>query len=184
MLEEHTQSNRFDLETAKPGGFWIRVLAYFIDMLVLLVFIVGSLFMRSVPGYLLVLAPMILYKPVLEGLLGGTAGKLALGLRVVNREGGLLGLAGGLVRSGIFILPAIPNALLQVKMIQQGISPLDTAAVQAFQQANSLLYMASYALTALAGVSCLVVAFNKRKRGWHDLIADSQVIYKDRRISD
>lgn len=180
MLEGNNTLNAFSLEDTRPAGFWIRVGAYFIDLLVLLVFIVGSMFMKSVVGYLVLVLPMVLYKPVLEGLLGGTAGKLALGLRVFNSEGKLLGLAGGFVRSGIFILPVIPNTLLQVKMIQQGISPFDPEAAMAFQQSNELLYIVSYLLTALLLVSCIVVAFTNRKRGLHDMIADSYVVYKDK----
>jgi uncharacterized RDD family membrane protein YckC len=180
MLDESSTSPEFELNDARPAGFWIRVAAYIIDILVLLVFIVGSMFMKSVVGYLALALPLILYKPVLEGLLGGTAGKLALGLRVYNSEGHLLGLAGGFVRSGIFILPVIPNTLLQVKMIQQGISPFDPEAALAFQQSNELLYIVSYILSALTVISCIVVAFTNRKRGLHDMIADSYVVYKDK----
>ncbi|MGC9450068.1 MAG: RDD family protein [Oceanipulchritudo sp.] len=180
MLEKHLAAQNFDIEETRPAGFWIRVAASLIDMLILAVFSVGALFMKSVGAYLLMVLPTILYKPVLEGLLGGTAGKLAIGLRVINAHGQLLGLAGGFVRAGVFILPAIPNILLQVKMIQQGISPFDPEQAMAFQQANELLYYVSYALSALLLVSCLVVAFTRRKRGLHDFIADSYVIHHDK----
>lgn len=179
MLEEKLSEKGIDLDSARPAGFWIRVAAYSIDLLVVLVLAVASMFMRSVAGYILLMIPLIAYKPVLEGLLGGTAGKLALGLRVVSNEGGLLGLAGGFVRSGIFILPVIPNMMLQVKMIGLGISPLNVQEVQAFQQANMMLYMVSWVLSGIAVVSCIVVAFNVRKRGLHDMIADSFVVYKN-----
>jgi uncharacterized RDD family membrane protein YckC len=180
MLDDVAQSGGFNLENTRPAGFWIRVAAYFVDFLILLIFVIGSLFMKSVGAYLLLTLPLIAYKPVLEGLLGGTAGKLALGLRVINAEGGLIGLAGGFVRSGIFILPVIPNTLLQVKMIEQGISPFDPQATQAFQQSNELLYLASYGLSFLAIASCIVVAFTQRKRGLHDMIADSYVIHNEK----
>lgn len=180
MLAEKTGDKTVNLEAARPAGFWIRVAAYFVDFLILLIFVVGSMFMKSVGGYVLLMIPLIAYKPVLEGLLGGTAGKLALGLRVVNAEGRLLGLAGGFVRAGLFILPAIPNIMLQIKMIEQGVSPLDPQAVQAFQANNELLYLASYALSVLLVISCIVVAFTKRKRGLHDFIADSYVVYLEK----
>lgn len=88
MLDNTLTENEFDLNKTIPAGFWIRVLAYFIDFLILLALVVGSMFVKSVWAYLLLLVPMILYKPLLEGLLGGTAGKLAIGLRVINPEGG------------------------------------------------------------------------------------------------
>ncbi len=186
MLENTVSepANRLDPEGRKPAGFWIRVAAYFVDFLILLIFGVSSLFMDTVGGYMVMMIPLVLYKPVLEGLLGGTAGKLALGLRVVNADGEWLGLAGAVVRSGIFILPVIPNMFLQVKMIEQGISPLDVEAVQGFQESNEVLYLAYYGLSILTIVSCLVVPFNTRRRGLHDFVADSYVVHKDKEAAD
>ena len=86
MLEKYLAGKPFDLNATHPAGFWIRVLAYLIDFLVLLVFGVGALFMKSVAGYILLMIPLILYKPLLEGILGGIAGKLAIGLRVIARN--------------------------------------------------------------------------------------------------
>lgn len=179
MLDKYLSQQNFDVESTRPAGFWIRFAAYFIDFLILLVFAVASLFMKSVGAYLLLVIPLIAYKPVLEGLLGGTAGKLALGLRVINSQGQRLGLAGAFVRSGLFILPIIPNILIQTRMIEESVSPLDPEAVKAFQDANELLYLAYYALSILLLVSCIVAAFQRRKRALHDMIADSYVIYHE-----
>ncbi|WP_238710791.1 RDD family protein [Oceanipulchritudo coccoides] len=177
MLDENVTTEEFLLEETRPAGFWIRVAAYFIDFLILLVFGVLALFIKSVPAYILLMIPLIAYKPVLEGILGGTAGKLAIGLRVINAEGQRIGVAGGFVRSGLFILPIIPNMLLQIKMIEQGLSPFDPAAMVEFQQSNELLYYVYYGLSALMIISCVVVAFTAHKRGLHDMVADSYVIY-------
>lgn len=176
MLDKHSAGQPFDLNATRPAGFWIRVAAYLIDFLIVLVFGISALFMKSVLGYVLLMIPLICYKPVLEGLLGGTAGKLAIGLRVIDPEGQRIGLVGGFVRSGIFLLPVIPQMLLQVKMIQQGVSPFDPQGALAFQQANELLYYANYGLSLLSVISCIVVAFTSRKRGLHDMVADSYVI--------
>ena len=180
MNDDTLDQTGFDVERTRPAGFWIRVAAYLIDFLILMVFAISALFMKSVPLYILLTIPLIAYKPVLEGLLGGTAGKLAIGLRVISHEGRLLGLAGGFVRSGIFILPVIPNMLLQIKMIQLGVSPFDPQAAMAFQENNELLYLAYYGLSILTVISCIVVAFTQRKRGLHDMIADSYVIHLDK----
>ena len=174
--------SQFDLSSTRPAGFWIRVAAYLIDFLILLIPTVGAFFMKSVGGYLLLAIPMICYKPLLDGMLGGTAGKLALGIRVINASGQYLGIAGGFVRSGIFILPSIPGIVIQIKMIEQAIPKLDPEAVSAFQAANMILYIASYVFVGLMFVSCIVVAFNKQKRGLHDMIADSHVIYLDKAL--
>jgi len=179
MLHEHLQENTFSLEDTRPAGFWVRLAAYLIDFLILMVFAVGSLFMNSALGYLILMIPVVAYKPVLEGTLGGTAGKLAIGLKVVNQEGKLLGIAGAFVRNGILILPVIPNILLQLKMIEQGISPFDPQAIKGFQGRNELLYMAYYGFSVFSVVSCVVAAFTVRKRAIHDFVADSYVIYKN-----
>jgi uncharacterized RDD family membrane protein YckC len=179
MLDESLQTSGFDIESTRPAGFWIRVAASLIDLLVLLVFIVGALFMKSVAGYILLFLPTLFYKPLMEGLLGGTAGKLALGLKVVNRDGELLGVSGGFVRAGIFIVNSIPNVILQIKMIQLGISSFDPVATQEFREVNELLVYASYAFSAIALGSCIMVAFTAHKRGLHDMMAESFVIYKD-----
>ena len=177
MLDAYAQIEEFDLESTRPAGFWIRFAAYVIDILVVMVFGVIALFIKSVPAYILIMIPLIAYKPVLEGALGGTAGKLALGLRVINAEGQKIGIAGGFVRAGLFILPVIPNMLLQIKIIEQGLSPFDPVAMAEFQQANELLYYVYYALSLLSIISCIIVAFTQRKRGLHDMVADSYVIY-------
>ena len=54
--------------------------------------------------------------------------------------------------------------------------------MSAFQAANMILYIASYVFVGLMFVSCIVVAFNKQKRGLHDMIADSHVIYLDKAL--
>jgi uncharacterized RDD family membrane protein YckC len=168
----------FDLEATRPAGFWIRLGAYLIDFIIILIPIVGSLFMKSAGSYLLIVLATVLYKPLMEGLLGGTAGKLAVGLRVINSSGEKIGIVGGIIRSGLFILPVIPSALMQVRMIEAGISPFDPEATAAFREANQVLNIAYWVLTLLALVSCIVVAFTQRKRGLHDMIADTYVIHE------
>ncbi|MEX0327048.1 MAG: RDD family protein [Puniceicoccaceae bacterium] len=180
MLENETSTNEFDLSSMRLAGFGIRLAAYLIDFLILLIPTVGAYFMSSVGGYLLLAIPMIAYKPLLDGMLGGTAGKLALGIRVINVSGQHLGIAGGFVRSGLFILPSIPGIVTQIKMIEQGIPKMDPEAISAFQEANAMLNIASYVFIAIMIISCIVVAFHKQKRGLHDLIADSYVIYLDK----
>lgn len=166
----------FALESTQPAGFWIRVLAYVIDILVLLVLIVATMFVKTATLYLAVLVPMILYKPVLEGMLGGTAGKFALGLRVINADGDKIGIIGGFIRSALFLLPQIPGTMIKLKMIEEGISTFDLAALEAFQESIKTLTYANWGLSGIAIVSCIMVAFTLRNRGLHDMIADSYVI--------
>lgn len=178
LLMNTESAGEFGLEATRPAGFWIRAAAVLVDFLVLLVFYLGAMFAKTVEFYLLLSIPLLLYKPLLEGLVGGTAGKLALGLRVVNEDGDWLGVAGGFVRSALFLLPSVPGMLIQVKMIEEEISPFDAEAVQTFEASNELLYYANYGFSLLLMASCLAVLFNGRKRGLHDFLAGSYVVYE------
>ena len=48
MLENDASMAQFDLDRTQPAGFWIRVAAYMIDFLILLIPTVGAFFMKSV----------------------------------------------------------------------------------------------------------------------------------------
>jgi uncharacterized RDD family membrane protein YckC len=172
--------SEFDIESTKPAGFWIRLGAYLIDMLIIFAVGIGAVFVKSPVIYVTIVVLLTLYKPVLESNLGGTAGKLALGLRVGGVDGHKLSLVSAIVRSGIFILPVIPSTMIQLKLLEAGIGPFDVEAQQAFKGQNEALYIANYALSVLTIVSCIVVAFNQRKRGLHDMMADSFVIYENK----
>lgn len=71
------------------GGFWIRVVAYIIDAIMLL--IVQLVLMATVENQgvqtLINLVVGWLYFAGLESAKGGTVGKLALGLRVTTEQG-------------------------------------------------------------------------------------------------
>lgn len=168
------------MDDVRPAGFWIRVVAQLVDTLILVVFGVGAAFLRESWQYVAVTLAMVAYKPLLESWLGATAGKIALGLKVINAEGGRLSMASAWVRSGVFILPVIPNAMLQVKMIEANVAPFDAEGQRAIQESNQVLLMASLLLSAVAIMSCIVVAFNHRKRGLHDMMAESYVVHQDK----
>jgi uncharacterized RDD family membrane protein YckC len=88
----------------RPGGFWIRVVAFAVDMVVIMLaqFLLGVLAGRrwgvdversstlqgAVVFFTLLFA--VLYPTVLHTLTGQTVGKLLVGVRVVAIDGGLL----------------------------------------------------------------------------------------------
>jgi uncharacterized RDD family membrane protein YckC len=85
------------------GGFWIRFVAAFLDSLIIgipagiiqfvLVYFTG---MRSL-SYLvsLAMAVLVIY---LDGIKGGTPGKLILGMRIVNEKGEFIGIPMAILR--------------------------------------------------------------------------------------
>lgn len=60
------------------------------------------------PLCLIFLALMVLYFVLLEGLIGATLGKWALGLRVVRTDGGKPGLARGAARNLLRLVDGLP----------------------------------------------------------------------------
>ena len=74
--------------------------------------------------------------------------------------------------------------MMKLKMIEEGIGPFDVQALQAFQDANKMLNWANLGLSVVILISCIVVAFTARKRGLHDMIADTYVIKLDKGRAD
>jgi len=131
------------------GGFWIRVVAYLIDAIVLnivlwLLTVITGLRLISYTATdhlepLPILAPLVvnwLYFALMESSQrGATLGKMAVGLRVVTERGQRLSFANATGR-----------------------------------------YFAKFISALLLGIGFLMVAFTERKRGLHDMIAGTLVV--------
>jgi uncharacterized RDD family membrane protein YckC len=131
------------------GGFWIRVVAYLIDAIVLnivlwLLTVITGLRLISYTATdhlepLPILAPLVvnwLYFALMESSeRGATLGKMAVGLRVVTGEGRRLSFANATGR-----------------------------------------YFAKFISALILGIGFLMVAFTERKRGLHDMIANTLVV--------
>jgi uncharacterized RDD family membrane protein YckC len=99
---------------AEIAGFWRRLVALFVDMIVLGIvgFIIGTFAFRQLvemgqSARLIGAAITLVYCGVLNSGLGGggTLGKRMLGLRVVQRDGQTIGLARSLLRTIVFWTP-------------------------------------------------------------------------------
>src|SRR5580698_9064311 len=97
--------------SAAIAGFWRRLAALFIDMILLAIvgFVIGTLAFRQLvemgqSARLIGAAITLVYYGVLNSGLGGggTLGKRMLGLRVVRRNGQTIGLARSLLRTIVF----------------------------------------------------------------------------------
>jgi uncharacterized RDD family membrane protein YckC len=138
------------------GGFWIRVVAAFIDALIVgfaSVAIQAILLpgLRSRPSsvggaaiiaaaglaYLAGMAIAATYEAVFVNKLGATPGKMVLGLRVVRPDGGPISLG------------------------------------RAFGR-----YFAKILSTIILFIGYIMVAFDREKRGLHDILVDTRVIKK------
>lgn len=163
------------------AGFWIRVLAAFIDFFALVIpfglYIYAFFFWKSLPLTLLFLLPMYIYKPFMEMKYGATLGKMAIDVKVVTLDFRLMNLKETLLRfspwllSGAISLYALiltmthpeyqdANGFAEVSMIQQQVvSPF-------LSLASSLVFLACV----------IVVPFHPEKRGLHDLLAGTIVV--------
>jgi len=136
-------------EQVAYGGFWIRVVAYLIDAIVLnivlwLLSVITGLRLISYIATdhlepLPILAPLVvnwLYFALMESSRrGATLGKMAVGLRVVTGAGQRLSFANATGR-----------------------------------------YFAKFISALILGIGFIMVAFTERKRGLHDMIANTLVV--------
>jgi uncharacterized RDD family membrane protein YckC len=156
------------------GGFWIRVLARIIDFFILLipscivfVLVVGTGFFAALlEGNISVLTeggPMLMVASLLNALMyaayeafttsnyGGTLGKMALGLRVIQPDGSNLNLQQALIRHLIYAGGGIIAAIIPFTGVLNGLWVL---------------------------VDNISVAFDPQKRALHDRIAKTFVVKK------
>ena len=134
---------------SRPAGFWMRLVAFAIDLLVVMAaqFLLGFMAARrwgvdversstlqgAVVFFTVVFA--VLYPTVLHALAGQTVGKLVVGVRVVATDGELLPVGASLLR-------AVAHWL---------------------------------SLTFMLGLGHLLAGLRKDKRALHDLLAGSRV---------
>lgn len=161
-------------------GFWKRVLVSFIDFLILLLpnYVLNRLFVSaavSVDSSL----PLFIQFALLAGFnifmvvkYGGTPGKLILGVRIVNEQGGSPALKQALIRDCFFIV----NSFLAV------IVSLNTRELADISSSLAGWSPLASGLNAFLGwvivIDCLFVAFTRRNRAVHDMMAGTYVVKK------
>ena len=104
------------------GGFWIRFVAAILDGIIFgipnailqfaLMLLTGSLMLSYLPS-LIVLALTI----YLDGVVGGTPGKLILGLRIVNEQGASIGIPRAILR---YLAKIVSGVILFIGYIMIG----------------------------------------------------------------
>ena len=100
LRESHTLASMRDPTYA---GFWIRLVAMLLDGLIIglpasIISVVLTLFVSSFLSLVIFVAVLILVL-FLEGIKGGTPGKLILGLHIVNEDGQAIGFPRALLRN-------------------------------------------------------------------------------------
>jgi uncharacterized RDD family membrane protein YckC len=163
-------------DTASSGGnyagFWIRVIAYIVDGLVLAIPIVAVTIIfpgvtdpatgvaagASLIGSLISAAIIIVYVGFMDSSAKqGTVGKMALGLKVTDTSGARLSLGHAIYRAWPYYLAALAGVVDALAGTTPAIAGI---------------------LGVVALISCIVVAFTAKKQGIHDMMAGTLVVKK------
>jgi len=169
---------------SRPAGFWIRVGAYVIDILIFIPIVILSIWntysLKSTAVLILISLPGLIYKPFMESFFGATLGKMSCKIKVIDDNGKKLSLLSAYIRFFPFLLSAGVNLAGQVILF---LSPQFQSAKSMMEisqaQQGSSMAMISYPVSALVLIDCLFVAFTFRKRALHDMMAESFCVYKE-----
>lgn len=166
-----------------PAGFWVRLGAYIIDLLIFIPIIVLSFWnlysLKSIPVLILINIPGLIYKPVMESFCGATLGKMACGIKVIDDKGKKLSIFGAYVRFFPFLLSAGVGLAGQLILYSSELFQTATTMVEIGQaQQGNYLALLSNIVNILVLIECIVAAFTFRKRALHDMLAESYCVYK------
>jgi uncharacterized RDD family membrane protein YckC len=160
-------------ERIEHAGFWTRGAAAAID-LVLASLLIGALGPLGLIVFIAAIATA-------HGLYGQTLGKYLLRIEVQRLDGGRLGLPRALARTfaGLW-LPFLVGLMI---FLTQGLRALQgnvgkLAKIDSFRELIVPIIGSYAVLTLLYVAGFLVAAFHRQKRGAHDMIAGSQVVYR------
>jgi uncharacterized RDD family membrane protein YckC len=158
------------------AGFWIRVGASLIDLVVYLpvlgVNMYNLYFLKSLPLQLITTFVLLVYKPFMEYRYGATLGKMAVKIKVMDSDSGSITIPQAVIRN----LPSLLSQLLSV------ITAVLLFLEPDFQEASSMMEVAAlqkevmspipnYVVSLFYMVSCITVAFSATKQGLHDMMA-------------
>jgi len=184
LLDNELISNEVNLEV-KWAGFWIRVGASFIDFFVYLPLVGVNMYnlymLKSLPLQLLITLTMIFYKPFMEFRYGATLGKMAVKLKVVNKDYNKISLLQAILRFSPWLLGQLFSIYSTILLFQNPgfIDTNSWTEVGTLQnQIISPIYSSLCSFVMI--ISCVVVGFSNTKQGLHDMIAGTYCIYKDK----
>jgi len=184
VLDDEVLINENKEVEAKWAGFWIRVGASLIDFAVLLPFVALNLYnlyvQKILPLQLLIAIPMFLYKPFMEYRYGATFGKMAVKIKVVNKELGQITAMQSILRYTPWILSQALSLYSTIALYQHPEFQSTTGWIEVGLLQNELVDTSLSSLNSLIFiVSCVVVGLTQYKQGIHDMIAGTYCIYKE-----
>ncbi|MGD2094617.1 MAG: RDD family protein [Phycisphaerales bacterium] len=170
---------------SKPAGFWIRVGAHIIDILVFIPIMVLGVWNawhpKSTVILILVSLPGLIYKPFMESFYGATLGKMSCKIKVIDENGNKLSLLNAYIRFFPFLLHA--GVTLASTLVLYSSPEFQSAEsmqeLAEAQQKTGILSVIGYVALVFILIDCICVAFTYRKRAIHDMMAESYCVYKE-----
>jgi uncharacterized RDD family membrane protein YckC len=168
---------------SRPAGFWVRVGATIVDLLVFIPVIALNFWnmysLKSMPLMIALAAVGMIYKPFMESSYGATLGKMSFGIKVIDDSGNMLTLFSAYIR----FLPNLIGALLTLAAsIILFLSPAFQSATTLMEmgqaQQGGILSLLQLLMNLFIVIDCVFVAFTFRKRALHDMLAGSYCVYK------
>ena len=169
---------------SRPAGFWIRLGAWILDILVFIPIIILTMWnswsLKNTTVLVLVTVPGFVYKPLMESLFGATVGKMACKIKVVDADGKKLSLAGAYVRHFPWLVSNGVGLAGQLILFssERFQSATSVEELQLAQQENFLAPISAIVF-GLVLIECIFAAFTFRKRALHDMLAESFCVYKE-----
>lgn len=169
------------------AGFWARFGASFLDGIIMLPLGLAYLLILVDINFVAIsLATSLiatLYKPYLEGKYGATWGKMAVGIKVLKTDGTDISFNESFKRfalpwgyAGVISIIMMYNVHAAAATLENGVGFMEFAQLSSQQPAIiSSLSSVSNLLYLVFGLS---IAFEKTKRGIHDKIGGTIVVYK------
>jgi len=181
-MSEEIEDNHGFKEEVEYAGFWIRLGASLIDMLVMIPIIAISMYnqfnIKSLALLFILTLISSLYKPLLEFKYGATLGKMACKIKVVNKDLKGITIDQSFIRYvpwGIIAMIQLMGATLVFK--DPGFASADTfTALGEIGQNIPLAVISNYTWWVLFIIITITVVINKKKQGLHDKMAKTLCI--------
>ena len=169
------------------SGFWSRLGANLLDLLIVMPYIFLLIFINSLSlyAYFITLIPNLLflfwYHIYLPKRYGGTPGKLIVGIKIVKMDSSFIGWKESILRHCVYLVLSI----ISIGMNSIAILLADVEIYESLTMFEKSVYLSPLALgqniiSILSNIwvwsEIIVLLFNKRKRAIHDFIAGTVII--------
>lgn len=182
ILDEEFRRKEVEFKAEDFASFGKRFWAAIIDALVFtlpgFINMYNLTEMKSLPLYILLQIPILLYKPIMEWKYGATLGKMALKIKVMSTSGQPLSLEQSFRRWIFYFVNSFTGLLAVVfTFFNDEFSEMnDFYAIAELMRENGVSGLEEIS-SMLVLVSCMFVLFDLKKQSLHDKLAQTYVVH-------